>query len=195
MKTEVLSILRQRRVLIAIGIALVVVLVWFETVFQSESHKLSNVNGNVQQAQSEQLRLEDRLARLKAYSKDSAKFEALEQELAAALPSSTDIYDYVTAISDAAQSTGVTVSSVDPSAPVSGTHATVIPVTIDVSGTYDQTLAFIKALYALPRLTVISQISISGGGTGTNRSTALTDQFTAEIFASSAALASSSGGS
>jgi Tfp pilus assembly protein PilO len=59
----------------------------------------------------------------------------------------------------------------------------VIPVSISASGTYDQTLAFIKALYALPRLTVISSVDISGGGTQTTRSTALQSTYSLDIFA------------
>jgi Tfp pilus assembly protein PilO len=192
MSTEILTALRQRKVLIAAGVVLVVLLIWLVAVFVPEGHKLAAVNAKSQQAQAEQSVLQDRLARLKAYSKQSAEFEALSQQLTAAVPTTTDVYDYITAISNAATSTGMKVSGVSPSAAVaSGTVAT-IPVTVSATGRYDQTLAFIKALYALPRLTVITSISISGGGTGSNRSTTLTDQFSLAILAQPSVLSTPS---
>jgi Tfp pilus assembly protein PilO len=102
------------------------------------------------------------------------------------------VYDYITSISNAAAATGMQVSSVDPSPPVTGGNVAVVPVTVGATGTYDQTLAFIKALYALPRLTIINQISISGGGTGTSRSTPLVAQFTLDVLAQPSALVGSS---
>jgi len=112
------------------------------------------VNSQTQAAQTQQTALQDRLARLKTYSKESAEFEALSQRLTAAVPVTSDVYDYITALSNAAAATGVDVSSVSPSSPVTGGNVAVVPVSLSVSGSYDQTLAFIKALYALPRLTI-----------------------------------------
>jgi Tfp pilus assembly protein PilO len=77
----------------------------------------------------------------------------------------------------------VSVETVNPETAVASGNVAIVPVTVSVRGTYDQTLAFIKALYALPRLTVISSIQISGGGTDTNRSTQLSDEFDLDIFA------------
>jgi Tfp pilus assembly protein PilO len=192
MNTELLTVLRQRKVLIGAVIALVVLLIWFVAIFSPEGHKLAAVNTSVQTAQTEQSTLQARLERLKAYSKESAVFEALGQRLSAAVPPTSDVYDYITAISNAAAATGMQVSSVDPAPPIAGGNVAVVPVTVGATGTYDQTLAFIKALYALPRLTIITQISISGGGTDTSRSTLLVDQFTLDILAQTSALVGSS---
>ncbi len=188
---EVLPVLRQRKVLISFAVALVVMLIWLVAVFSPEGHKLAAVNTSVQQAQSEQSSLLAHLALLKLYSKESATFEQLSDRLNAAVPSTIDIYDYITAISNAASSTGVAVESVDPSTAVAWGSVGVIPVSVAVKGNYDQTLAFIKALYALPRLTVITQITISGGGVQTTRSTALSDEFSLDIFAQPSAIPSS----
>ena len=134
---------------------------------------------------------QDRLARLKTYSKESAEFEALSQRLTAAVPATSDVYDYITALSNAAAATGVDVTSVSPSSAVTGGNVAVVPVSLSVSGSYDQTLAFIKALYALPRLTIITQVSLTGGGNGTARSTGLTSEFSLYILAQTSALAGS----
>ncbi len=189
MNAEILAVLRQRKVLAAAGIGLVVVLIWFVAVFVPEGHKLAADNLKEQQAQAQQTALQDRLARLRAYSKESSEFEALSQRLAAAVPATTDVYDYITAISNAASATGVKVTSIDPSTGALSGNVAIVPVTVSAQGTYDQTLAFIKALYALPRLTIITQVSISGGGQGTNRSTVLTNQFNLDILAQPSALA------
>jgi hypothetical protein len=50
-----------------------------------------------------------------------------------------------------------------------------------------------KALYALPRLTVISSVEIAGGGTSTNRSTPLDGTFQVAIFSLPTTAASTSG--
>lgn len=191
MNAEILAVMRQRKVLIGLVVGLFVLLIWLVAVFTPEGHKLAAVNTQTQAAQVQQTTLQDRLARLKSYSKESAEFEALSQRLTAAVPPTSDVYDYITAISQAAAATGVQVSSVDPSAPVTGGNVAVVPVTVAVTGSYDQTLAFIKALYAMPRLTIITQVSLSGGGNGTGRSTALTDQFSLDILAQPSALAGS----
>jgi len=190
MNTEILTGLRQRKVLIAAVVGLVVLLIWFVGVFVPEGHKLSAVNAKSQQAQAQQVALQDRLARLKAYSKQSAELEALSQRLTAAVPTTTDVYDYITAISNAATGTKMKVSSVNPSAATASGTVAAIAVTVSVMGSYDQTLAFIKALYALPRLTVITSISISGGGNGSTRSSPLTDQFSLDILAQPSVVAS-----
>jgi len=188
---EILAVMRQRKVLIGLVVGLFVLLIWLVAVFTPEGHKLAAVNTQTQAAQVQQTTLQDRLARLKTYSKESGEFEALSQRLTAAVPATSDVYDYITAISNAAAATGVDVSDVSPSTPVTGGNVAVIPVTVAVTGSYDQTLAFIKALYALPRLTIITQVSLSGGGTGTSRSTGLTDQFGLDILAQPSALAGS----
>ena len=191
MNAEILAVMRQRKVLIGLVVGLFVLLIWLVAVFTPEGHKLAAVNTQTQAAQVQQTTLQDRLARLKTYSKESGEFEALSQRLTAAVPATSDVYDYITAISNAAAATGVDVSDVSPSTPVTGGNVAVIPVTVAVTGSYDQTLAFIKALYALPRLTIITQVSLSGGGTGTSRSTGLTDQFSLDILAQPSALAGS----
>ena len=188
MNAEVISMLRQRRVLIAAAVALLVILIWMVALFLPEGRKVGTINVKVQAAQAEQVQLQDRLARLKAYSRESAKFEALQAKLTASVPSTTDIYDYITAISQIATATGIKVSNVDPQPAQASGNVSVIPVAISASGTYDQTLAFIKALYALPRLTLISNVSISGGGNNTTRGTVLNDQFSLEILAQPAAV-------
>ena len=191
---DVMAILRQRKVLLPAAAALLIALIWVVAVFNPQGHKLASVNASVQSAQNQQYALQARLDRLKIYSKESAKFEALAARLSTAVPSTTDVYSYITALSNAASATGLKIASIGPGTAVADGNVAAIPVTVAASGTYSQTLAFIEALYALPRLTVIEQLSITGGGNGTNRNTVLTDQFRLDIFATPSAVPNQSSG-
>jgi Tfp pilus assembly protein PilO len=191
---EVIAIVRQRKVLLPAVGALLVALIWVVAVFDPQGHKLATVNANVQAAQNQQYALQARLDRLKIYSKESAKFEALAARLSTAVPSSTGVYDYITALSNAASAAGLKIGSIGPGPAVADGKVAAIPIVVAASGTYSQTLAFVQALYALPRLTVIEQLSITGGGAGTSRSTILTDQFNLDIFAAPAVVANQSSG-
>jgi Tfp pilus assembly protein PilO len=193
MSTELLAVFRSRKILIFAAVGLVILLIWVEAVFNPEGHKLASVNANVQAAQTQQSALQARLDRLKVYSSESGQFQALAQRLSAAVPSSTGVYGYITAISTAASTAGMKVASISPSQVTSEGTLEVVPIVVTASGTYSQTLAFIQALYALPRLTVINQVSISGGGTGTNRNTVLSDQLDLDIFPTQSSTQAASG--
>ena len=174
-----------RTLVIAIVVTLVVVLVWLVAFFNPQGHKLSGLQTQEQQAQSEQLQLESQLAILRADSKESPVLRALSQKLSAAVPSS-DGGNYVylgTTLPDTATAAGVHIESISPGTPVPAGSVSVTPISVATQGTYDQTLAFIKALYALPRLTVVTNLQLGGGGPGTTRGTVLQETIDLDIFA------------
>jgi len=175
--------LRNRTMLLVIGGAVFVLLIWFVAYFSPAGKQLASVNAKTQTALVQQSQLDQQLARLRSYSKETGTLLQLSDRLSAALPPTTDIYDYLTALSNAAASAHVTIQSVSPSTPTTAGALSVIAVQVATTGSYDQTLAFIKALYALPRLTIISSLQISGGGSGSNRSVALQGSFALDIFA------------
>jgi Tfp pilus assembly protein PilO len=183
-KGETLAGLRNRTMLLIIAGTLVVLLIWFVAYFSPSGKKLDSVNAQTQSAQTEQSELNAQLTRLRTYANQAGALIQLSDRLTAALPTTIDIYDYITALSNAAGSTGVNIQSISPSAPASAPgKVTVIPVEVTVQGDYDQMLAFMKALYALPRLTVIQSVQLSGGGANTNRGTQLSASFDLDIFA------------
>lgn len=170
---------------IAIVVTLVVVLVWLLAFFNPQGHKLAGLQTQEQQARSQQLQLESQLAVLRADSKESPLLQALSQKLSAAVPSS-DGGNYVylgTTLPNTATAAGVHIESISPGAPVVAGGVSVTPISVATQGTYDQTLAFIKALYALPRLTVVTNVQLGGGGPKTNRATVLTETIALDIFA------------
>jgi Tfp pilus assembly protein PilO len=181
--TDRLAGLRNRTMMLLIGGSVLVLLIWYVAYFAPSGKQLGAIGAQTQTAQTEQATLNTELARLRSFSKETGALAALSDRLGDALPATTDIYDYITALSNAGSSADVKIGSIDPGAAAVAGPVSVIPVSITASGTYDQTLAFIKALYALPRLTVISSVDISGGGAATSRSTVLTSTFALFIFA------------
>jgi len=187
--TDRLAGLKNRTMLLIIGGTVLALLIWYVAYFSPSGKQLRAVGTQTQTAQTEQAQLNTELIRLRSYSKETGTLAQLSDRLTAALPPTTDIYDYITALSNAGAAAAVKVLSIDPGTAVAVGTVSVITVSVTASGTYDQTLAFIKQLYALPRLTVISSVTIGGGGTGTARSTALQSTYTLYIFALPTAVA------
>jgi len=192
--TDRLAGIKNRTMLIIVGGSVLVLLIWYVAYFAPSGKQLGAIGTQTQTAQTEQAQLNSELARLRSYSKETGTLALLSQRLGAALPPTTDIYDYITALSNAGTAANVKISSIDPGTAQVDGPVSVIPVSIAVSGTYDQTLAFMRALYALPRLTVISSVDISGGGSATTRSTSLQSTYSLEIFALPSATAPPSTG-
>ncbi|HXQ19188.1 MAG TPA: type 4a pilus biogenesis protein PilO [Acidimicrobiales bacterium] len=174
--------LRNRTMVLTIGGALFVLLIWFVAYFSPAGKQLASANTQTQAALVQQSQLDQQLARLRSYSKETSTLVQLSDRLSAALPPTVDIYDYITALSNAAVAAHVSIQNVSPTTPTSAGAVSVIQVNVTTTGTYDETLAFIKALYALPRLTIISSLQISGGGTSASRGTSLQGTFTLDIF-------------
>jgi len=185
--TTLRELLKDRRVVLAATGALVIVLVWLLAFFLPQGKQLSKYRAQEQQLQTQQSALEAQLAQLQATSKAVPKLLSMQAQLNGLIPSTPDIYNYITQMSDTAAATGVHLVSITPSTigtPVTGTQLQSIPVTVATTGTYDNTLGFIKAVYGMPRLTVINSMTIAGGGPGTNRSTILNEGFTMTIYTS-----------
>jgi Tfp pilus assembly protein PilO len=182
-----LGALRNRTMMLVIGGSVLVLLIWFVAYFSPSGKQLGAINTKTQAATTEQAQLNLQLARLKAYSKETGTLALLSNRLSAALPPTIDIYDYITALSNAAAAANVKIQSIDPGSATAVGAVSVISVSVGATGDYDQTLAFIKALYALPRLTIITSIEIGGGGAGTSRSSSLQGTFELDIFAKASA--------
>lgn len=185
-QTNSLGVLRNRTVLIGIVVALVIVVIWLVAFFLPQGSKLSKLNGQEQTVQNQVTAGNAKVAALKREALHTPALEAMSKQLNAAVPSTADIFNYITALQNVATAAGVTVTTLSPSQPVPGTaqHFATVAVQMTVTGTYDATLALIKGLYALPRLTSIGAVSISGGGPTTNRSTSLTTNLSLTAYTS-----------
>ena len=173
-------------VLIAVVGAVAVILLWLVLFFFPQGTKISNLNAQEQQLQT---KVDEGNAHVAALKKEALNTPALLQmskQLSAYVPSTPDIFNYVTTISNTAKAAGVTITNLTPAQPVVAPTSSIstISVSVQVTGTYDQILTFVKDVYGLPRLTSILNIDITGGATGT-RATALTAALTLTIYTSS----------
>ena len=186
--SSTLAVVRTRPVLISLAVGLVVLLIWALAFFLPQGKDLSKYRAQQQQLQTQQASLQAQLAQLRATSKATPKLLALQAEYTDLVPPTADIYNYINLMSSTAAANGMHLVSITPSSagtPVPGTSLLQIPVSLVTSGSYDSTLGFIKAVYALPRLTVIDSMSLTGGGPGTNRSTSLNESFSLTIYTTS----------
>lgn len=191
--SAILEVVKKPVVLLgALGLVVIVV-VWFVAFFQPESHKLSSLGSQKASLQQTVLLDNARLQRVRAESHHVGEIQAIDAKLKGYVPTTEDLYTYIQTLSGAGNTAGITITSLQPSTvtTASGTSYMAIPITADVKGTYDHLLAFLNAIYNLPRLTDVNGLTITGGGPGTNRSTSLSATFDLVIFTSQKASTSS----
>ncbi len=187
-RTQQFAVLRSRPVMITIIVALVVMLVWLVAFFLPEGSKASKLNAEVHQLDQQVSQQNAKLTLLRKTSKATPQLLAMLAQDQAYVPSQPDVLSgpspFVDLIDATATKTGIKLSSISPGSvtAIPGLTYSGIPVTVAVSGTYDSLLSFIKAMYALSRLTTIGTISVSGGGITTNRSTNLTASLAMQIY-------------
>ena len=183
--SNTVAVLKNRTVMIAIAAGLLIVLIWFLAFFSPQGKDLTKYKAQETQLQVQQSALEAQLAQLRATSKAAPQLEALQTQYANLIPPTADIYNYINIMSGTAATAGVHLVSITPASAgsvVPGTGLQAIPISVVTQGTYDATLSFIKSIYALPRLTVINAMTLSGGGPGTNRSTVLAETYSMTIY-------------
>lgn len=159
---------------------------WFLAFFRPESHKLQTLDAERNSLQATVAVDQARLRRVQNEAAHVTQIQAMDNRLVGYAPTTEGLYTYIHTISAAAKVAGVTITSLDAGsmAPVPATPYSAVPIAASIKGTYDQILAFLKGLYALPRLTDINDVSVSGGGPGTNRATVLTVSLQLAIFTS-----------
>jgi Tfp pilus assembly protein PilO len=181
-----LDALKNRTVIICIAVGLLVVVIWLVAFFLPQGSKLSKLNAKEQTLQTQVTAGNAKVAALKKQALNTPALQAMQKQLSTAVPATADIFNYITALQNTATAAGVTVSNLSPSQPelTTGESFATIAVGMSITGTYDETLAFIKGLYALPRLTSINSIDFAGGGPGTSRSTPLNTSFSLTAYTS-----------
>lgn len=189
----VFDVVKKPIVLIGALALVVVLIVWLLAFFEPESHKLSSLDSQKASLQQDVLLDNAHLQRVRAESHHVGQIQAIDSKLKGYVPANEDLYTYIQTLSKAGNQTGVTITSLQPSAlqAASGTSYMAIPITADIRGTYDHLVAFLKAIYDLPRLTDVNSVTIDGGGPGTNRATDLSATLNLAIFTSQKAGTSS----
>jgi len=178
------GILKNRTALLAIAGILLIIIIWLLVFFIPQGNKLSKLDAKATTLQAQVQAGQAKVTLLKKEALNTPALEAISQQLTSYVPPDPGIYPYITTISNTANSAKVNIVSLAPGTPmaVPGTNFLSIGFTVAVSGTYDQFLSFIQGIYALPRLTQINTVSITGGGPQTSRSTTLNMTATLTIF-------------
>jgi Tfp pilus assembly protein PilO len=157
--------------------------VWYLVLIRPESHQLAAARRADAAAQTQIASLHDQVAQLDAFkahlAQDRARLQAAEQ----AIPNGSHLASAIRSIQAAAVANGVTLTSLDPQVPAPGSaptatvgSAAVLPVSINVGGSYAGLVGFMQALDAMPRTLVVDTVNISG--TDSNLTLALsTDLF------------------
>jgi Tfp pilus assembly protein PilO len=186
-ETSPLDVLKTTPVVITIVIAVVVVIVWLLAFLLPEGSKISTLNTQAASLQAKVTAGNAEVAHLRKEALHKKTLVARLSTLQTYVPTKPEIYTYLKTITLTAKASKVTLVSISPSAelpPSTGQKFAAIPVSVSVKGTYDDILAFTANLYALPRLTDITTMSITGGGSGTafNRASSLSANFALEVF-------------
>ncbi len=177
--------LKRPRVLLSIVAAVLIVIIWTFAFFLPQGSTISSLKVQEASLQAKIQAGDATVARLRHTYQHSAEIKTMQAKLNSAVPAKTDAYNYVQALSKVAAAAGVHLTSLSissgssssTSASSKGTSSSAtlnqLPVNMSVKGTYDQILSLLSKIYLLPRLTDINELTISGGGATSNRSTVL----------------------
>lgn len=190
--------------LIAAAAVLAVVAVWYMALWKPADHQLAAARSALVSAQNDRAQASLQHSALVAQAAKLPAEEAKAAALTAAAPPGDDIAGVIDQINTIATATGVTWQSEtqtpgSPTSSATGSGAVVTPasalssltLTLSVTGTYPQILGFIERLQQMPRLTVVTSLSVAAGGSApatggvpasASGGTALTTQVTATIY-------------
>jgi Tfp pilus assembly protein PilO len=141
--------------------------------------EVESVRGEIATAQQELAALQADVAALRA-AQEAGTATADLAAIREALPPTPDLPELLAALEALAARSNVGISSIAPGAPSASAagSASVIPLSLTVSGDYFALARFLFDLETQPRLTRVTSVSISGGGdTG-----ALAMQISAEVY-------------
>lgn len=167
---------------VVIGTVIWLVAFWFP-----QGTKLAKLDAKRQVLETQQEALETKLAILQRLK--NSNLSQLNGLYSTLVPNALDNTQYIKMINTIVNQSGVKLITLSP--PVGAASATggvtAIPVALQTTGTYDQELALIQKIYALPRLTTIGNMSVTGGGPNTTRYTTLNVSFSMDVYESSSA--------
>ena len=98
---------------------------------------------------------------LPAYQKQMGEIEELLSELVAQLPDSSEVPRLLVDITEAGKQHGLEFLVFDPLEEIQSEFYELLPIRVEVSGTYHQLAGFISHLSALPRIVTVGDMSIT----------------------------------
>ena len=196
-KPSSLEYLKTTPAIITMVVTVVVVIIWAVAFFIPQGNKISSANAQAATLQQKVNQGNAHVAALKRAAQTEGKLKArLAQLTGYILKTPNQVYNYITDIDATVTASGMNLVSVSPSPASSSASGpggaaagpfAPIAVALDVNGPYDNLLKLITDIYKMPQLTLINSVTISGGGPGTNRTTALTCNLSLTTFTMGAA--------
>ena len=153
-------------------LAVVVVLAaaWYFALWKPLGHRIDAANTTRTQTEATITSLRGELAAFVAEERHAPAERAALGVLREAVPASPQLSSALRDLSGAAVASGAVISTITPTAPAatpSGTTGpagpTALPLDISASGSYAQVTGFVHRVERLPRLFVVSSLSLSGG--------------------------------
>jgi len=101
------------------------------------------------------------IVNLPAYRKQMGEIEELLSDLVAQLPDSSEVPKLLVDITEAGKQHGLEFLVFDPLEEIQSEFYELLPIRVEVSGTYHQLAGFISHLSALPRIVTVGDMSIT----------------------------------
>jgi Tfp pilus assembly protein PilO len=162
----------KRNQLLVVGAAvLAIVLLWYFLLYAPLGDDLSSAQSQRSSEEKKTADLQATLTRLQGQAKNSSQQQALLRKLNAAVPAQPDLAQFILQANEIADQSGISFLSIAPSPPVAGTGASVINVTVSISGSFFQLEDYLRLLEKLERLVVVDGITISTSSTSSSSST------------------------
>jgi len=182
------------RLLIPVGAALLVIVVWLAALWGPQSSALSKAKKRADAAVQQRDALQDQLTRLKSSKRDEPLKRSQLETLRVAVPDDPNLAQFILDANDAASRSGIDFLSITPTPPSStaapgatsgggggGTAPVPVRLAISITGGYFQVLDFVNRLDRLPRIVVVDNLSLTSAAAGQ-----LTAAVTARMFVSAA---------
>jgi Tfp pilus assembly protein PilO len=174
-----------KRIGVVAGLAALVILVaWYLALFSPQARDLSKAHKDHAAAEQRISQLQSQVVQLNALRAQIPADKAALSVLNAAVPSTPQLDNALRQLQSAATGSGVTLTTVGPSAPATSSTSSAqktsgtpsITLNLSASGSYQQLTSFLSRLAAMPRTLVVTTLNIAGTASQLNA------QITANIF-------------
>jgi type IV pilus assembly protein PilO len=158
--------------LVAAGVAVLVVIVWYAAIYSPKNSDLSKAQDDLKTAQSQRDNLQTQLSNLRDLEANRAKQQAALQKLNAAVPTTPDLAGFILQANDIATQAGVDWLQVSPSLPSAsaGGGPTTINLTMQLQGGFFQVYDYLNRLEDLQRIVVVDTVNLTATGDTSNPS-------------------------
>ncbi len=164
------------RILVVVLAVVVVAFGWYFLLWSPQQNKISSLKSEVSTLHSQQVALQIQISQLESAKRHLPQLIAEARTVTGAIPNTPNLSGFLTALQSAAAASGVAELAVSPAAPAGNSAGSIsaasgvsaIAVSISANGGYIEVLKFLHNIESLPRLLVISNVTIGKGGTASS---------------------------